>query len=68
LKSEISQQEITVLKQTLDWVQERLDFYQKRWRQLVEKIGQGIPMPALSDFAKQVIQAESKIKKRQFKS
>ena len=32
LKYDISQQEITVLKQTLDWVQERLDFYQKRWR------------------------------------
>jgi len=55
LKLEISQHENTVLKQTLDWVQERLDFYQKRWRQLVERIGLGWTPKQLGDFGKQVI-------------
>ena len=32
LKYEICLHENTVLKQTLDWVQERLEFYQKRWQ------------------------------------
>ena len=36
--------------------------------EMVEKISQGMSMPQLNDFAKQVIQAETKIKKRQFKS
>ena len=31
LKYEISSQENIVLKQTLDWVQERFDFLFKRW-------------------------------------
>lgn len=41
LKCEISSQENIVLKQTLDWVQERFDFLFKRWHQLSDKIGQG---------------------------
>ena len=64
LKCEISSQENIVLKQTLDWVQERFDFLFKRWHQLSDKIGQGHSLHQLLQFTKQVLQTDSKIRKR----
>ena len=54
-----------MLKQTLDWVQERFDFLHKRWYQLQEKIASGnSTMQQLLQFVKQVLQTDSKIRKR----
>ena len=64
LKYEISQQENTVLKQSYEWVTERLEFLYKRWLQLADKVSQNVSNQALADFIKQVLQAESKIKKK----
>ena len=64
LKCEISSQENIVLKQTLEWVQERFDCLFKRWHQLSDKIGQGHSLQQLLQFSKQVLQTDSKIRKR----
>lgn len=53
-----------MLKQTLDWVQERFDFLFRRWNQLADKISQGHSLQQLLQFSKQVLQADSKIRKR----
>ena len=54
-----------MLKQTLDWVQERFDFLHKRWYQLQEKIASGnSTLQQLLQFVKQVLQTDSKIRKR----